>query len=81
MMIEVNVYEYLLLFIFAVIGGCMIGKRVGLWLGRQLARAYIYIFGVHFTLKMTNGERGKILVRGKDGVKLADAAALAKAGE
>ncbi|MBY0420092.1 MAG: hypothetical protein K2W88_18725, partial [Pararheinheimera sp.] len=74
-MIEVNVYEYLILLVLAVVGSISIGWPAGKWLGRQLVRTYVYLFGLDFTLKIDDSEPEKIRVRGKAGVKLADAAA------
>lgn len=70
-MIEVHVYEYLVLLIFAVIGGIWLGWPLGRWIGKQLLLSYIYIFGFDFKFKDANDDVQTVRVRGKTGVIIA----------
>lgn len=80
-MIEVNVYEYVILFVLAVVGWIPIGWIAGKWIGKQLVRAYIFIFGIKLQLSDASKEKTSIRLKGRAAVKLADAVALAKEGE
>lgn len=78
MMIEISVWEYLFLMVSAFIGLIAIGWPLGKWFGKQIARLYIFAFGVKLHVQEISGRNRIVTIKGAAGVKLSDAMAKAK---